>query len=279
MRVNRAPGFKEEEFRNVKAEGLERSWISAPSTAAIGWIPYYGCAEGLGDSPLRERYERELAVRLLFASGNPEPQVEFPGDVRFVDRLGLGDFRAAIALRRPRLAINAQRQPVALRVGTLYRMGRTPMPIGRDRIQVQLLGREQARGGGRLRPDVRFSAEGVEIRYEYLFKLGWLADLAGAVLTRKLAPFACMELRYSISCSGVAGLEVRSSVVPSICWYGEQMGSSGEAGRWSKEGGTEMENLSAREFGGFVDMNYQERGPRGYPLRATARCFEETAFE
>ena len=233
----------------------------------------------MGDSPLRERYERDLAVRLLFASGNPEPQAEFPGDVRFADRLGLGDFRAAIALRRPRLAINAQRQPVALRVGTLYRMGRTPIPFGRDRIQVQLAGREQAPGAGCLRPDVRFSAEGVEIRFEYLFKLGWLADLAGAVLTRKLAPFAWMGLRYSISCSGIAGLEVRSSVVPSTSWYGEQMGFSGEAGPWTKEGGTEMERRSVKEFEGFVEMDCGEKGFSGYPLRATARCFEETAFE
>ena len=145
-------GFVEKEFRNIRAEGLERQWIAVPSTAALAWIPYDGSADAMGDSPLRERYERDLAVRLLFASGNPEPQAEFPGDVRFADRLGLGDFRAAIALRRPRLAINAQRQPVALRVGTLYRMGRTPIPFGRDRIQVQLAGREQAPGAGCLMP-------------------------------------------------------------------------------------------------------------------------------
>ncbi len=89
-------------------------------------------AKSLGDSPLRERYEADTAVRLLFASGNPEPQAEFSGD---------GSREAA------------------------------------------------------------------------------------AVLTRKLVPFAWIELKYSISCSGVAGLEVRSSAVPSISWYGDGDGA------------------------------------------------------
>ena len=277
--MNRGPQFIDKEFRNLAVKGPERSWISAPSTAAIGWIPYYGGAEALGDSPLRERYEADAAVRLLFASGNPEPQAEFSGDARFADRLRLGDFRAAVAVRRPRLALNAKRKPVAVRVGTLYRIGRTPVPFGREVVQLQLAGRELGPGTGCLLPDVRFSEEGVELRFEYLFKLGWLADLAGAVLTRKLAPFAWIELKYSISCNGLAGLEVRSSAVPSISWYGEEMGASGDSGVWRKLDGMEMEKKSDVEFGGFVDTNCREKGPSLYPMRASARCVEEEAFE
>lgn len=278
--MNREHGFVEKEFRNLKAEGIERSWVAGASAAAIGWIPYYGSAEALGDSPLRGKYEKEQAVKLLFASGNPEPQASFPGDARFADRLGLGDFRAAIALRRPRLALNAQRQPLAVRVGVLRRMGNTPIRFPGNKFEVQAPGRGSGTASYLEPADVRFSVDGVEIRYEYKFKLGWTTDLATALLlTRKLAPFAWIEMKYKIRCSGLANLELRSSVVPSVHLYEEDMGTSGQPGYWLQAGKMEMEKISFQEFNAFVDTDYREKGPGGYPLIATPRCFVEKALE
>lgn len=277
--VDRGPRI-DELYRKSGFDGPEWRWISAPSTAAIGWIPYYGSAGALGESPLRGIYEEELGVRLLFASGNPEPQPEFSGDVQFVDRLGLLDFRAVIALLKPRLAINDRRKPVALRVGTLSQVGTTPIRVGRGRIQIQLAGRERAsKFGVEPGPEVWFTQDGVYLRYEYWFKLGLPADLVGRLLTGKLAPFAWMELKYFIpNQEGAGQIEVRSSVVPSVHWYIEQRTSKCGIGPWKNVDRTWMEKISAIEFKRFVDTHHESKGPNGYALVANPICSEEAAL-
>jgi len=272
--VDSGPRFVDEEFRNPAIDGLERSRIEAPSMAAIGWIPYYGVSEAFGELPLRKRREDDLATRLLFASGNPEPQREFSGETRFMDRLRLDDFRASVSLRRPSLAIDSQRRPVAVRVGEFHRVGRTPIPFGRERLQIQLSGRDNTPPSGRRLLDVRFRRDGVEIRFESLFKLGVLADMAGALLTKKLAPFAWIELAYWIGCEGAARLEIRSSVIPSVHWYVEEMDSYGRRGPWSRKDGTEMERIEDVEFEKFVDTDYRTKGPTGKSFDAYAVCYK-----
>jgi hypothetical protein len=263
---------------NSDFDGPEWRWISAPSTAAIGWIPYYGSAEALGESPLRGLYESDLAVRMLFASGNPEPQPEFSGDIRFADRLGLLDFRGIVALRRPRLAVNSRRKPVALRVGTLIQVGTTPIPAGRGRVQIQLAGRNSTSKFGGAGPEVRFTKDGVHLRYEHRFKLGLIADLASRLLTGKFAPFAWIELNYFIPNEEGAGqLVVRSSVVPSVHWYIEQSGSKFGYGPWKNVDRTEMEKISSMDFKKFVDTDSESNGPNGYSKVAYPMCTEQAA--
>ncbi|MBI2689967.1 MAG: hypothetical protein HYX27_26990 [Acidobacteria bacterium] len=214
-------------------------------------------------------------MRLLFASGNPEPQPEFWSDVRFWDRLALGDFRAALALRRPRVFFDAQGRPVSVRMETLRRVGRTPIPYGREFLQIQMKGRE---GGGDARRDaahVRFSNLGVEIVYDYSFKLGRLADWAGALLTAKLAPFAWMELRYRVPWSGEANLSLHSSAVPSTRWYVEDRINPGTSGHGRAVGGADMERHEAVEFERFVDTSSEGRGPRVISLHKTVPCLNE----
>ncbi|MFN0106982.1 MAG: hypothetical protein ACKV2U_33420 [Bryobacteraceae bacterium] len=131
------------------------------------------------------------------------------------------------------------------------------------------------------KPEIRFTKDGVELRFEYLFKLGLPADLAGRLLTGKFAPFAWMEIVYFIpSEGGTARIELRSSLVPSVHWYVEQKTSGGQPGRWKNVDRTEMEKLSAKEFGKFVDTHYESKGPaNGYPLQSYAICIEEGALE
>lgn len=144
----------EKVFRNEGVESRENSWIEAPSMAAIGWIPYYRSSEALGNVPMRKCHQESQATRLLFASGNPEPQSEFSGDIRFIDRLGLRDFRAAVAVRSPRLVISEKREPVALRVAELHQVGPTPVPFFRGHLDIGMAGRDQVPRSGRLLPTV-----------------------------------------------------------------------------------------------------------------------------
>lgn len=117
----------------------------------------------------------------------------------------------------------------------------------------------------------------MRVRFEYLFKLGVAADLAGALYNKKLAPFAWIELEYSIRCDGEARLDMRASVVPSVQWYVEDMYSYGPAGAWTRRAGTEMERIGLKEFGEFVDTDKRCKGPAGRSFSLCVRCSEYRA--
>ena len=149
---------------------------------------------------------------------------------------------------------------------------------GRD-LECPMGGRDQVPRDGRFSPSVLFRKDGVQLRFEYLFKLGIIADLAGAVLNKKLAPFAWIELAYWIGCEGSASLELRGSVVPSVQWYVEEMDSYGAGGAWSRKGGTEMERIEVNKFAQFVDTDRRIRGPEGESFRMLATCSERVAIQ
>jgi hypothetical protein len=86
-------------------------------------------------------------------------------------------------------------------------------------------------------------------------------------------------MKYKIRCSGLASIELRSSVVPSVHFYEEDMGTGGQPGSWLRVGKTDMEKIGYQEFDAFVDTDYREKGPGGYPLIATPRCYIEKALD
>lgn len=272
--MNQRPTFVEKVFQNLTESGSEYLSLYGPSTAAIGWIPYYGIGDAFSKPEWRNAYHDEFFIRMIFATDNPEPQQEFSGPVRFADRLDLGDFRAALAIRTPVLGLNEQRKPVSLRFGQFMRVGRTPLPFGRESVQIQLQGRGtgEPRSGG-VTPRVRFFPTGAELQLEHLFKLGRLADFAGAVLTRKLAPFAWIRLKYRFYTDGHVRIEIQHSAVPSVRWYIERMDSNGAAGDWEAIESNLMEHRPIQEFREFVDTKASERGPRGGIQSFDARCY------
>ena len=272
--MKQRPTFVEKIFPNPTESGTEHLSLYGPSTAAIGWIPYYGIGDAFTKSDWRTAFHNERPIRMLFATGNPEPQPEFSGPVRFADRLDLGDFRAAVAIRTPVLGLDVRRRPVSFRFGQFLRVGRTPIPFMRESLQIQLPGRgADDQRFGRVTPRVRFSHHAVVLHLEYLFKLGKLADLAGAVLTGKFAPFAWIRLKYRIDTDGHCRLEIQHSVVPSVRWYIERMDSNGDTGDWEAFESNLMEQRPFQEFREFVDTESSERGPNGGIQSFDARCY------
>jgi hypothetical protein len=72
--------------------------LRGPDVAVIGHIPYY---DQLADLPIPHNYgEKQLAMRLLFNSGNPPPHEVFRDYGHFRQYLeGTKEFRGALALR------------------------------------------------------------------------------------------------------------------------------------------------------------------------------------
>ena len=147
----------------------------------------------------------------MLRHGNAPPIEQFDDAAQFCRLLLLQDFRAAVAIARPRLFLDESRGVTGVDFWYLQEVGFTP--VRRAAATIHCSGRAAKCRSAQLQPET------AEIDLSMSFKLGWFADLYGKAKTKFWAPSPSVRLKYTIAASGLVTIEVSASHVPSHSVY------------------------------------------------------------
>lgn len=200
-----------------------QTWMG-PDVLVIGWVPFQERA------PWPTGYPRGRATKLLFQAGNPDPPVKFGGFAGFADwayplnPVGTREYRVALSLSAVRAEFAPGARPRIFGAPDAL-IGFTPFRLlWNGRNLADLLPQFAAYDAGIGRVGDLVSAvdpagEWVEMRFRVEFKLAWLGNLVGRLLTGAWAPHAWCEVRYHVDRSGGIVVRVQGSAVPSQRLY------------------------------------------------------------
>lgn len=230
-------------------------FIEAPDLACLSWIPFYESREDLGPCPLKENWDTEPAIPLMLKHGNVPPIEQFDDDAQFLRLLLLREFRAAVAIVRPRLFLDANRQITGVDFLYLHEVGYTPLRKGPATFHFP--GKADRHRSAQLRSGT------ATIDFSMGFKLGRIADAVGKYKTGHWAPSPSVRFRYTIAGSGLITIEVSASHVPSHSVYVD----------WVRRREYHMEKEGTMEsFCGFLESGFCVTAPTFGVYRTEERC-------
>ncbi|HET7464534.1 MAG TPA: hypothetical protein VFJ82_24960 [Longimicrobium sp.] len=197
-----------------------------PDVLVIGWIPF-----GMR-APAGGAYGG-FAGRTLFHSGNPPPPHGFGGHAGFDawrhspgNPVGTREYRAALYLEGVVAEFPEAAPPRIDRRANGRFLGHTPLRMyaagwNIGRILPQFMEYSAGAGPRRTPPAANADPWGswAELRYRADFKLGWLPNVMGRVLTGSWAPYAWCEIQYRIDRDGGVRVIVEGSAIPSQRLY------------------------------------------------------------
>lgn len=197
-----------------------------PDVLVVGWIPFHL------KPPFAPGFPPGFATTALFQAGNDDPPVTFAGYQGFADWLhpknakGTKEYRAAIYLEgvTSRFSDDGSPPRIDRRANGSF-IGYTPLRLylgGVNILATLPRAPQYKKGTGPVfSPTVARDPAGkwVELRYRAEFKLSWLTNLVGRVLTGQWAPFAWCEIQYRFEESGQVAVTVVGSAIPSARLY------------------------------------------------------------
>jgi hypothetical protein len=196
---------------------------SGPDIAVIGWIPYFS---SMGAMPAGHHYPTSFANHLLYNSGNPAPPQNFAdfGDFMnwFYPSNGIGtkEYRAILSLHDVKLRYTKADPVPKVEYQPGSYIGFTPPRCVLSGINISPFKHSQGIGKP-ISPseDPLPRDAGAIITHRVEFKLSPWLDQAQRKLTGYWAPFAVIEIRYTLRKTGEINIVVNSSAIPSQCIY------------------------------------------------------------
>jgi hypothetical protein len=217
VKTFRPPGKEFERIEYSWDGGRRAATVFEGQTATlVGWIPFHPDQARLPEGFLRERYPRELNIRLLLGSGNNPPPERFKsGRNDLLRYVASRDFRGAIAIDAPILHVDANGKPVKFEFDVIARVGTTPMrgnqlPLAPDSAVWLSDGVSGALG------EVEAEGKRVLIRVFLRLKLGLAGQIIGKITTRHWPPWATLSIDYAFDTEArVADISFAGTAVPS----------------------------------------------------------------
>jgi hypothetical protein len=237
--------------------------VEGPPAAIIGWIPYFFT---LGDMPANAWTAHSLgdAVERLFDSGNtPEPPANLIDYVGFRDFLlprtffaqGKKNFRGAACIRNFTVFFDEIGRPINRSYDCERHVGYTPcrtvVPVAPWRKKLTLFN-EKGKSSYNVHEEVP-GADSLTIRYQAGFRLGDLVNFMSSRITGQGAPFAWVELAYTIRNDASVSIAFSGSNIPSQRYYVD----------WSEVHRHPMLDLQANLIDNFIYAGADALAPPG----------------
>lgn len=174
---------------------------------------------------------------MLFRTGNGRPAEHFGNAGGFSEQLALRDYRGALALDEPTLYVDQYGYPVRVTFWRFSAVGYTPVRIG------DLTYYCKGYRASAWKATTDENRKEVTIQLWVRFKITWLGDLAGWILTGRRAPWATILITYTLSRSGEIMVRADGSRVPSQSTYVD----------WQKRHEYEMDQGRLAHFEEFMN--------------------------
>jgi hypothetical protein len=243
----------------VSREASPPERVRGPDFVVVAWIPW---ASRLSQVPglahvtrkdLRRLKLSHAALKELFRSGNQTPTADLTRGQAELDAIRAGkQYRAILKLSNVFLECDAQSATITADLQKW--VGFTPIRLGSF----------DAHSRGKSGPiaavlSVQSShgPDGATYSCRYRFKLSFVANVAGAILTRRWAPWAWIQVDYSLSRDGNWTISVSGSFVPSCNYYVD----------WRRVGGHDMTIVTPHDLANFINGG----NCKDAPGRAAAR--------
>lgn len=226
-----------------KAEEKDLICWQAPAIATLGWIPLR-TAEHQLPSYFRNTWNERLALRMLLESGNSPPPETFGGPVDLLEYLTWKDYRSALVIDQPKLYCEPDGTPRRFTCWRGHRVGFTPVP---GRLFDPMPGDSDEFFA------VCTAGDQVTVNFWMAFKLGKLADWAGAAMIGHRAPSAIINIQLVMRSTGSVYVTCHSSFVPSQHFYLD----------WKQVAEYNMVGCQESEFRGFLEAGKCKNAPVG----------------
>lgn len=246
-------------------------WVKVPPVAAIGWIPFYLRVD---DVPANDyTRSRPKVYDYLFDSGNRDPVDYLNDEEGFLRVIASNDYRGAFFLN----GLNLYRSTFGFThhnsdFRRMEYVGYTPIRhVQRGSDPPAKHTDWESRGlGGSNGLSIEVEAHRVVITQRVEFRICKYLQVVGGLLTFNLrsAPYAWMEMEFTIYSHGHYEIEFRGSSIPSQQLYVD----------WKRSATCRYDMLSAthQEMEGFLGAGdiLGFRKPVRAPARRGARLYE-----
>ena len=219
--------------------------VQAPDVAVVGFIPWVAWPRRGFRFGGRRTLWTLAFVGLHTASSNPAPPSEFAG-LHGLDRYLDGrEFRGCALVRELRLQLGTATTPARVQAIGQWAIGFTPLPRG---VHYE-------RGYGDGTPSVTWNQDSVTVGLELSFRIGRFADRLTEFVFKNPAPYARLQIDYTLRQSGAFEVTYRGTCIPSFSCYQAGKGAS----PWKLHQERSMLGVDQTEVEAFVTA--PERAP------------------
>jgi len=188
----------------------------------------------------------DLATRMLFRSGNPSPPEAFDSADHFLTYFNQREFRAALALNKPRLHLDGENgnKVRGVSFGAFGKVGFTPIiragPVSHYREGV---GGDEDGEDGVVHTTLDCTSEGATVVAFIRFKLGPLVGAVARLASGYWPPYASMTIEYKFGLDGSVLVSWDGTLVPNQRYYVD----------WKTRAEHDMLSCSREEYLQFVE--------------------------